>query len=270
MGRGGRDRRIGSPAERARLNVTRAVRKAIANIARHDEPLGQHLADSVHTGRMCVYRPDPAAAVSWTVTSRKPRVRLERRFQPPETLYASSGDVSIAYQVLGDGPMDVVLCMGWVSHLDFQWADPTYSRFLRRLAAFGRLIVFDKRGTGLSDPVGSAPTFEERMDDIRAVMDATGSERAALIGYSEGGSICALFAATYPQRVSSLVLYDAWAVGPLAARELPAALHWTDAFDRIGAAIDHWVRARRWSSPLRASVAAPSSGGSGGRSSAHR
>src|SRR6202051_1947991 len=99
----------------------------------------------------------------------------------PKTSYAKSGDVSVAYQVLGDGPGDLVYVWGWISHLDLQWMDPTVSSFLRRLASFSRLIMFDKRGTGLSDPVGSAPTFDERMDDIRAVMDAVGSERAALL-----------------------------------------------------------------------------------------
>jgi pimeloyl-ACP methyl ester carboxylesterase len=100
----------------------------------------------------------------------------------PKTSYAKSGDVSVAYQVLGDGPVDLVYVWGWISHLDLQWTDPTVSSFLRRLASFSRLIMFDKRGTGLSDPVGAAPTFEERMDDIRAVMDAVGSEQAALVG----------------------------------------------------------------------------------------
>src|ERR1700758_1271582 len=113
----------------------------------------------------------------------------------PQTHYARSGDVSVAYQVLGSGPLDVVLVMGWLSHLDVQWTDPVLARFLSRLASFSRLLLFDKRGTGLSDPVGAAPTFEERMDDVRAVMDAVGSERAALVGYSEGGTISALFAA---------------------------------------------------------------------------
>lgn len=172
VGRGGRDRRIGSPAERARLNVTRAVKNATGRIARHDQPLGDHLTACVRTGWVCVYRPDVVAPVAWHVSPPKQRVRLERGFHPPKTRYALTGDVSIAYQVLGDGPIDVVLSLGWVSHLDYQWADPTFSRFLRRLAAVGRLLVYDKRGTGLSDPVGAAPTFEERMDDIRAVMDA--------------------------------------------------------------------------------------------------
>src|SRR5688572_12744060 len=107
----------------------------------------------------------------------------------PRTQYAKAGELNIAYQVVGDGPIDVVFTFGWVSHLDFQWTDPTLTRFLRRLARFARVIVFDKRGVGLSDPVAAPPTLEQRMDDIGAVMEAAGCERAALIGYSEGGAM---------------------------------------------------------------------------------
>ena len=107
----------------------------------------------------------------------------------PETRYAKSGDLHIAYQVLGDGPLDVVVCPGWVSHLEYAWAYPPQVYFMQRLASFSRLINFDKRGTGLSDRVAerALPTLEERIDDVRAVMDAVGSERAALFGSSEGG-----------------------------------------------------------------------------------
>src|ERR671922_515562 len=137
----------------------------------------------------------------------------------PKTSYAKSGDVNVAYQVLGEGPLDLVYVWGWLSHLDLQWTEPTTARFLHRLASFSRLIMFDKRGTGLSDPVGAAPTFEERMDDIQAVMDAVGSERAALLGFSEGTALSALFAGTHPERTTSLILYDGFAAGPLAAPE---------------------------------------------------
>src|SRR5687768_15543670 len=133
---------------------------------------------------------------------------------PPRTHYAKSGDVHVAYQVMGEGPIDLIYVWGWLSHLDFQWTEPTLTSFLRRLASFSRLIMFDKRGTGLSDPVAGAPTFDERMDDIRAVMDAVGSERAALLGFSEGTALSALFAASHPERTSSLILYDGFAVGP--------------------------------------------------------
>lgn len=124
----------------------------------------------------------------------------------PETQYTKSGDVHIAYQVLGDGPFDLVFVPGLVNHLDLMWEDPRSSRFFSGLASFCRLILFDKRGTGLSDrDVGNA-SIEERIDDVRAVMDAAGSERAALFGYSEGGPMSILFAATFPDRVSALVL----------------------------------------------------------------
>jgi class 3 adenylate cyclase/dienelactone hydrolase len=129
----------------------------------------------------------------------------------PETRYAKSGDVSIAYQIVGDGPIDLVLVPGFVSHLDADWDDPSHAHFLKRLASFSRLIRFDKRGTGLSDRPGGLPDLETRMGDVRAVMDAAGSERAALFGYSEGGPMCVLFAATYPDMTSALVLYGTYA-----------------------------------------------------------
>jgi pimeloyl-ACP methyl ester carboxylesterase len=132
-------------------------------------------------------------------------------FTPPQTHYAQSGDVSIAYQVVGDGPIDLVFVMGWVSHLDYFWAEPSFARFLRRLASFSRLILFDKRGTGLSDRVGELPTLEQRMDDVRAVLDAVGSRQAALLGVSEGGPLCALYATTYPERTRALVMIGTYA-----------------------------------------------------------
>ena len=125
----------------------------------------------------------------------------------PETRYARSGDVSTAYQVVGEGPFDLVFVPGFVSNVEYEWNDPHWAAFHRRLAEFSRLIIFDKRGTGLSDRVTDLPTLETRMDDVRAVMDAAGSERAALFGISEGGPMAVLFAATYPRRVFALVLY---------------------------------------------------------------
>jgi class 3 adenylate cyclase len=130
---------------------------------------------------------------------------------PPETRYARSGEVGIAYQVVGEGKMDLVIAFPFVSHLDLLWENPALSHFVRRLGSFARVILFDRRGVGLSDPVTGAPTLEERMDDVRAVMDAAGSERAALLGMSEGATMCMLFAATYPQRTSALVLWGAMA-----------------------------------------------------------
>ena len=128
----------------------------------------------------------------------------------PETRYAKSGSVNIAYQVVGDGPLDLVHVPPFVSNLELQWEDPTERRYFERLASFSRLIMFDKRGTGLSDRVAIA-TLEERMDDLRAVMDAAGSQRAVIFGSSEGGALSILFATTYPERVSALVLYGAYA-----------------------------------------------------------
>jgi pimeloyl-ACP methyl ester carboxylesterase/class 3 adenylate cyclase len=127
----------------------------------------------------------------------------------PPTQYAKSGDASIAYQVVGDGPADLVLVLGFATHLELQWESPPFARFFERISSFSRLILFDKRGTGLSDPVNEVPTLEQRIDDVRAVMDAAGSDRAALFGISEGGPMSVLFAATHPDRVAALVLHGA-------------------------------------------------------------
>ena len=131
----------------------------------------------------------------------------------PETRYARSGDLNIAYQVVGDGPLDLVYVPGWVSNVELAWDDPAMAHLLDRLSSFSRLILFDKRGTGLSDRVSNdeLPTLEQRMDDVRAVLEAVGSERAALFGHSEGGSMCMLFAATYPQRTIALMTLGAFA-----------------------------------------------------------
>jgi pimeloyl-ACP methyl ester carboxylesterase len=131
----------------------------------------------------------------------------------PQTHYALSGDVNIAYQVIGQGPIDLVFVMGWVSNIDEFWTEPSFASFLQRLARFSRLIVFDKRGTGLSDRVDekNLPTLEQRMDDVRAVMDAAGSQKAALLGISEGAPMCSLFAATYPERTAALLMFGGYA-----------------------------------------------------------
>ena len=128
--------------------------------------------------------------------------------------YAQSGDVSIAYQVTGDGPFDLVLVPGFTSHLEFDWEEPRHAAFLERLASFSRLIRLDKRGTGLSDRHGGIADLETRMDDVRAVMDAVGTERAALFGYWEGGPMSILFAATYPERTRALALCGTFATAP--------------------------------------------------------
>lgn len=131
----------------------------------------------------------------------------------PVTRYAKSGEVNIAYQVVGSAPRDLVFVMGWVSHLELFWEEPAVARFMERLASFSRLILFDKRGTGMSDrvPMDALPTLEQRMDDVRAVMDAAQSERAVLFGVSEGGPMTALFAATYPERTAALIVYGSYA-----------------------------------------------------------
>ena len=131
----------------------------------------------------------------------------------PSTHYARSGDVRIAYQVVGNGPIDLVFVPGFISNLDIHWEDPGYAHLLRRLGAFSRLIMLDKRGTGLSDRVDThhLPSLETRMDDVRAVLDAVGSQRAVLLGASEGGPMAILFAATYPKRTRALLLYGAYA-----------------------------------------------------------
>jgi len=129
----------------------------------------------------------------------------------PETRYARSGDVHVAYQVHGTGKLDLVFVPGYISNLEAQWEEPGFAHLLWRLGSFTRLIFFDKRGTGLSDPVDRLPNLETRMDDVRAVMDAAGVERAALLGASEGGPMSILFAATYPERTRALVLYGSYA-----------------------------------------------------------
>ena len=162
----------------------------------------------------------------------------------PATRYARSGELNIAYQVVGDGPFDLVYVPGWVSNLDLMWEEPSYAGLLERFASFSRLILFDKRGTGLSDPVpfDQLPTLEQRMDDVRAVMDAAGSERAALLGHSEGGNMCILFAATYPDRASALVL-----VGCYAKRIRSDDYPWAPAWDERIREIEETERS--WADP---------------------
>jgi len=150
--------------------------------------------------------------------SKETGVAVQRAIAPsilnPKTQYVvSTGDVNIAYQVVGDHPIDLVFVMGWVSHLEYFWREPSFARFLTRLASFSRLILLDKRGTGLSDRVelSQLPTLEQRMTDVEAVMNAVGSERAALLGISEGGPMCSLFAATYPARTDALVMIGTYA-----------------------------------------------------------
>src|ERR1700709_733153 len=129
----------------------------------------------------------------------------------PQTRYAKSGEYHIAYQVFGEGSADLVIVPGFISNVEETWENQSAAYWLGRLGRFARVIVFDKRGTGLSDRAGSVPTLDERMDDARAVMDAAGSASAVLLGISEGGSLAALFAASHPDRCVSLILYGAFA-----------------------------------------------------------
>jgi len=170
----------------------------------------------------------------------------------PTTRYAKSGEYSIAYQVVGDAPLDLVFVPGFISHLEHAWEDPDFARFLDRLASFSRLILFDKRGTGLSDrvPVHMLPTLEERMDDVRAVMDAVGSNRAALFGISEGGPMSILFASTYPDRVQALVLY-----GSYARRVRDADYPWAPTPEEHRAFLDELEQV--WGGPAQVAVWAP-------------
>ncbi len=175
--------------------------------------------------------------------------------------YAENGDIHIAYQVVGDGPVDLVCVMGAITNLNVLWEDPEYRRFCERLASFSRLILFDKRGMGLSDRV-RAGTLEERMDDVRAILDAVGSESAALMGVSEGGPMSILFAATYPERTRALVLCgaevkeettDDWPWGENTREEFEQAMD----IDRIverwgkGGGIDHFAPSRAGDERLR-------------------
>ena len=169
----------------------------------------------------------------------------------PETRYANSGGVSIAYQVLGEGALDVLVVPGWLSNLDSFWEDPAVDLFYRRLASFSRLILFDKRGTGLSDRVADLPSLEVRMDDVRAVLDAVGSRNAALFGYSEGGPMCALFAATYPERTTALVM-----VGSYARRMAAPGYEFGRTSEQHEAAASQIER--EWGTPVFVDVLAPS------------
>jgi len=171
----------------------------------------------------------------------------------PETRYVQNGEVNIAYQVIGEGDVDVVFVMGWVSHLEYFWEEPHFAAFLNRLASFSRLILFDKRGTGLSDrvPLSELPTLEQRMEDVHAVMDAVGSERAVLIGVSEGGPMCSLFAATYPEKTTALVM-----IGTYAKRIRDEDYPWAPTPEQRDAFFE--LMKRDWGGPVGIEERAPS------------
>ncbi|HEY4423928.1 MAG TPA: alpha/beta fold hydrolase [Pyrinomonadaceae bacterium] len=211
--------------------------------------------------RIVVERDDEDPAAAARVIDVLPTAVTPKQLEPalqrsPETMYARSGDVNIAYQVIGDAPLDLVFVMGWVSHLEYFWREPSFARFLLRLASFSRLILFDKRGTGLSDrvPINQLPTLEQRMDDVRAVMDAVGSEHAALIGVSEGGPMCSLFAATYPEKTLALVM-----IGTYAKRIRDAEYPWGPTLEQR----EHFFEVMReqWGGPVGIDERAPSVAG---------
>jgi pimeloyl-ACP methyl ester carboxylesterase len=184
--------------------LTRCIRELREALT--DDPREPHYVETVH--RRGFRFIGPAAEV------REPTTRTQ-------TKYAKSGGVHIAYQIVGDGPIDLVIVPGWTSNVEGWWELPLAAAFYERLASFCRLIIFDKRGTGMSDqvPIHELPTLEQRMDDVRAVMDAAGFERAVLFGYSEGGPMSLLFAATYPERTAALILHGTF-----------AKMEWDDSF----------------------------------------
>jgi pimeloyl-ACP methyl ester carboxylesterase len=160
--------------------------------------------------------------------------------EQPETRYARSGSVNIGYQVIGDGPLDLVFVPGLLSQIDVIWNLPAAVRFFTRLASFARLVLYDKRGQGVSDPLDAVPTLEQDMEDLIAVLDAVGSERAALVGYSEGGPMSALTAATFPDRVSALILCGTFASGARLTNDPSEAAALTSILDML----DHWGQGR--------------------------
>ena len=169
----------------------------------------------------------------------------------PKTQYTKSGDITIAYQCFGSGPIDLVYAQGWLTNIEYAWEHPDYARFLSSLGSFSRVMFFDKRGTGLSDRDVGLPTLEQRTDDIRAVMDAAGSDEATLFGVSEGGNMASLFAATYPKRTSALVLYGSFARGSWAP-DYP----WARKPEETEARLDRLERT--WGEPFDLREGAPS------------
>jgi len=226
------------------------------NLAQHIHKIRKSLGDGIEGARYIETIPkrgyrfvaDVVALDDQRILNGAPPVPVK-----PQTQYAiSDGGVNIAYQVVGDGPLDLVFVMGWVSHLEYFWQEPSFARFLQRLALFSRLILFDKRGTGLSDQVAlnDLPTLERRMADVRAVMDAVGSERAALLGVSEGGPMCSLFAATYPERVIGLIM-----IGTYAKRVWSEDYPWAPTEQEQSVFLDE-VR-RNWGGPVGLEKRAP-------------
>ncbi len=186
------------------------------------------------------------------VTEAEDRPRPPSPPSLPETRYALSGELRIAYQTLGEGPVDLVHAPGWVSHVEYGWEEPSLAHFYRGLTSFSRLILFDKRGTGLSDRAAGLPDIQQRMDDVRAVMDAAGSRRATIFGWSEGVGMAIIFAVTYPERTAALVLF-----GAFAKREWAQDYPWAPTPDERKAG-DYDVIERDWGGPVGIEQIAPS------------
>jgi pimeloyl-ACP methyl ester carboxylesterase len=171
--------------------------------------------------------------------------------EQPQTRYAKGPEGNVAYQVVGEGAIDLVIVPGWISHIDMLWSDPGWQIFVEELASFARVILYDKRGTGLSDPVDRVPNLDSRADDLRAVLDAAGCQRVAVLGFSEGGPISVLFAATYPQRVRALVLLGTFASGLMEDDGSPGRAKWIELMTRVRATLDHWGAGQTidWAAP---------------------
>lgn len=220
-----------------------------------------NLAQSISLVRKALATADPSTEYVQTLPRRgyrfvAPVTRAAPVIAEPTIRYARSGSVNIAWQSVGEGPVDVVFVMGWVSHLEWFWQEPSFARFLNRIAGFSRLILFDKRGTGLSDrvPIDRLPTLEERMDDVRAVMHAAGSTRAVLMGVSEGGTMASLFAATYPEHTAGVVI-----VGGYARRLRADDYPWGPTVEQREAFIE--MLEREWGGPVGIEDRAPSMAG---------
>ncbi|HTI76941.1 MAG TPA: adenylate/guanylate cyclase domain-containing protein [Mycobacterium sp.] len=174
-----------------------------------------------------------------------------------ETHYAKGPGGDLAYQVVGDGPIDLVVVPGWISHVDLMWVDPGWTRFIEELASFSRVILYDKLGTGLSDPIVDVPTLDSRADELLAVLDAAGSDRSAAFGFSQGGPISVMFAASYPERVSALVIYGSFVNGSMEDDGSPGRAEWIAEMTRVRNTIDHWGEGTTidWAAPSLSSNA---------------
>jgi pimeloyl-ACP methyl ester carboxylesterase/DNA-binding winged helix-turn-helix (wHTH) protein len=194
------------------VDTDNAINTAIRKLRRalEDDPDSPKFIETV-PARGYRFVAAASSALQQPAPSSETKLAYQTSPDAPPVRYAMSGDIHIAYRVYGDGPHDIVMIPGTLAHLEVFWAIPSYQQLLKRLTAFARVIIFDKRGQGLSDRVVAEQTLEERIDDVRAVMDAAGSRSAAIYGWSEGGPMSIMFAATYPERVTALILYGTFA-----------------------------------------------------------